>query len=79
MIGDEPGVVRVEVRGVPSGTVALHAGNGRVHGTSLPGDGAGAAEWPMSPAEAAESALVRVEVRYADGLMAALTNPIVLH
>ncbi|MEV7027696.1 PHP-associated domain-containing protein, partial [Kitasatospora sp. NPDC093558] len=79
MTGDGPAVVRAEVRGVPFGTVVLHTGKGRAHTTSLPGDGAGTVEWPMRPAEAAESVLVRVEVRYADGRMAALTNSIVLH
>jgi hypothetical protein len=70
-----PAVVRVDVRGVPSGTVSFHTDRGTVHGESLPGDGSSVVEWRTS---AAESAFVRVEVRHTDGHMAALTNPVIL-
>jgi hypothetical protein len=70
-----PAVVRVDVRGVPSGVVTFHTDRGKVHRESLPGDGSGVAEWRTS---AAESAFVRVEVRHPPGHMAALTNPVVL-
>ncbi|MFC0528613.1 CehA/McbA family metallohydrolase [Phytohabitans kaempferiae] len=71
----EPATVRVEVRGVPSGTVSFHTERGRVHRAALPVDGSGAVVWATS---AAESLFVRVEVRHAGGHMAALTNPVVL-
>ncbi|WP_406012187.1 CehA/McbA family metallohydrolase [Streptomyces sp. NBC_00984] len=73
--GGAPAEVRVDVRGVPSGTVSFHTERGRAHHVSLPGSGSGAVEWRIG---AAESAFVRVEVRHPDGLMAALSNPIVL-
>ncbi len=73
--GDEPAVVRVDVRGVPSGTVSFHTDQGKVHHGSLPSDGSGTVEWRTS---AAESGFVRIEVRHARGHMAALTNPIIL-
>ncbi|MFC8847576.1 MULTISPECIES: CehA/McbA family metallohydrolase [unclassified Micromonospora] len=72
---DEPVVVRVDVRGVPSGAVSFHTDRGAVHRGGLPGDGSGAVRWHTS---AAESMFVRVEVRHAGGQMAALTNPVVL-
>ncbi|WP_308168152.1 CehA/McbA family metallohydrolase [Nonomuraea sp. NEAU-A123] len=72
---DEPALVRVDVRGVPSGTVSFHTDRGKAHRESLPSDGSGAVEWRTS---AAESAFVRVEVRHAEGRMAALSNPIIL-
>ena len=71
----EPAVVRVGVRGVPSGTVSFHTDRGKVHRESLPSDGSGAVEWRSS---AAESAFVRVEVRHPGGHMAALSNPVIL-
>ncbi|NYI03648.1 CehA/McbA family metallohydrolase [Allostreptomyces psammosilenae] len=73
--GDDPAVVRVEVSGVPSGTVSLHTERGRAHQASLPGTGSGTVEWHTS---AEESGFVRVEVRHPDGHMAALGNPVVL-
>jgi PHP-associated len=72
---DEPAVVWVEVRGVPSGTVGFHTDRGKVHRESLPSDGSGAVEWGTS---AEESAFVRIEVRHPEGHMAALSNPIIL-
>ena len=72
---DLQAVLRLEVRGVPSGTVSIHTDRGSVHRTSLPAAGTGAVEWGTS---AQESAFVRVEVRHADGDMAALTNPVAL-
>ena len=72
---DEPALVRVDVRGVPSGTISFHTDRGKVHRASLPSDGSGAVEWRTS---AEESAFVRIEVRHAEGHMAALSNPIIL-
>jgi hypothetical protein len=74
--GDEPALVRVDVRGVPSGTVSFHTDRGPVHRELLPGDGSGAVQWRTS---AQESTFVRVEVRHAGGHMAALSNPIILN
>jgi hypothetical protein len=73
--GGEPVAVRVDVRGVPSGAVTFHTELGTVLRESLPGGGAGTVEWRTG---ASESAFVRVEIRHADGRMAALTNPVVL-
>ncbi|MCX4850838.1 CehA/McbA family metallohydrolase [Streptomyces sp. NBC_00893] len=73
--GDTPVVVRVDVRGVPSGTVGFHTEQGRAHSASLPESGTGAVEWRTATAD---SAFVRVEVRRPDGHMAALGNPIIL-
>lgn len=73
--GDEPAVVRVDVRGVPSGRVSFHTDRGKVHQDSLPSDGSGSIEWRTS---AEESGFVRIEVRHPAGHMAALTNPIIL-
>jgi hypothetical protein len=70
-----PAVVRVDVRGVPSGTVSFHSHRGEVRRDSLPGNGSGTLEWRTS---ASESTFVRVEVRHPNGHMAALTNPIIL-
>lgn len=68
-------VVRVEVAGVPSGTVSFHTDGGKVHRESLPDNGSGAVEWGTS---AEDSAFVRVEVRHPGGHVAALSNPIIL-
>lgn len=73
--GGEPAVARVDVSGVPSGTVSFHTAQGRVHRASLPGAGPGAVEWRESTAH---SAFVRIEVRRPDGRMAALSNPVIL-
>ncbi|MBV1942134.1 CehA/McbA family metallohydrolase [Streptomyces sp. BV286] len=73
--GGEPAVVRVNVRGVPSGTVSFHTEQGTVHRESLPGSGSGAVEWRTS---AEDSGFVRIEVRHSEGHMAALSNPIIL-
>ncbi|MFB9628245.1 CehA/McbA family metallohydrolase [Nonomuraea helvata] len=70
-----PAVVRVDVRGVPSGAVSFHTDRGKVHREALPDDGSGSLEWRTS---AEESAFVRIEVRHPGGEMAALTNPIIL-
>lgn len=67
--------VRAEVRGVPSGTLALHTERGRAHVVPLPRTESGTVEWDTT---AADSAFVRVEVRDPEGRMAALSNPIVL-
>jgi PHP-associated len=73
--GERPAVVRVGIRGVPSGTLSFHTDRGKVHRESLPDDGSGVVEWCTS---AEESAFVRVEVRHPGGHMAALSNPIIL-
>ncbi|MEU6924311.1 CehA/McbA family metallohydrolase [Streptomyces sp. NPDC046631] len=73
--GDAPVEVRVDVRGVPSGTVGFHTERGRAHHASLPGSGSGTVTWRTGPAE---TSFVRVEVRHPGGHMAALSNPIVL-
>jgi hypothetical protein len=73
--GGASALVRVDVRGVPSGTVSLHTDQGTMHREPLPVNGSGTVDWHTS---AAESAFVRVEVRHPDGHMAALTNPIIL-
>lgn len=67
--------MRLSVCGVPSGHVSLHTDRGTVQHADLPGDGVGTVEWRAEPDEAA---FVRVEVRRADGQMAALTNPVVV-
>ncbi|WP_258320931.1 CehA/McbA family metallohydrolase [Streptomyces sp. S1D4-14] len=72
---DEPAVARVDVRGVPSGTVSFHTEQGMVHRASLTCSGSDAVEWPIS---AADSAFIRIEVRHPEGHMAALSNPILL-
>ncbi|MFI7431614.1 CehA/McbA family metallohydrolase [Micromonospora sp. NPDC049836] len=71
----EQALVRVAVRGVPSGTVTVHTERGVAHRESLPSSGSGVVECRTS---AAESAFVRVEVRHPGGQMAALTNPVIL-
>ncbi|MGR6912750.1 CehA/McbA family metallohydrolase [[Actinomadura] parvosata] len=72
----EPVVVRLEVHGVPSGTVTFHTERGTTHREPLPADGGpGVVEWRTS---AAESPFVRAEIRHPNGHMAALTNPIIL-
>ncbi|WP_236584663.1 hypothetical protein [Streptomyces sp. MBT53] len=73
--GDGPVVARVGVRGVPSGVVGLHTGQGEVHAASLSAGGAGEVEWRTG---ARESPFIRVEVRRPGGSMAALSNPIIL-
>ncbi|MEU8262069.1 CehA/McbA family metallohydrolase [Micromonospora sp. NPDC048999] len=72
---DEPAVVRVDVRGVPGGTVSFHTDRGTTHRESPTGTGPAAVTWQTS---AAESLFVRVEVRHPGGHMAALTNPVIL-
>ncbi|NKQ56615.1 CehA/McbA family metallohydrolase [Amycolatopsis sp. K13G38] len=88
--GDKVGV-RLEVKGVPNGTVRLITDEGQILQTSLPADGEGTVNWTTTPDV---SAYVRAEVRHpkADGsagspalsadlnfgAMAAMTNPIFL-
>jgi hypothetical protein len=60
---------------VPSGRVSVHTDHGEVHRIALASGGTGALEWRTSVQDAA---FVRLEVRHAEGQMAALTNPIVL-
>ncbi|WOX10572.1 CehA/McbA family metallohydrolase [Streptomyces sp. N50] len=74
-IGDEPAVVRVDVRAVPGGTVSLHTEKGQVYGESVPATGSSTVEWHIS---ARESTFVRTEIRDVNGHMAALSNPIIL-
>jgi hypothetical protein len=73
---------RVEVAGVPDGTVRIVSDQGAVYAERLPPGGAGVVTVPMVPRRAA---YLRVEVRHDDvttaapyGSMAALTNPIFL-
>lgn len=73
--GDGQAVARVEVHGVPSGTVGFHTERGRVRHASLPDSGPGVVECCLGTAD---SAFVRVEVRHPGGAMAALSNPVVL-
>jgi hypothetical protein len=73
--GGRPAMVRVDIRGVPSGTVSFHTDRGTVHRESLPGRDRGSVEWGTS---AEESTFVRVEVRHPGGRMAALGNPIII-
>nr|WP_316959593.1 CehA/McbA family metallohydrolase [Streptomyces sp. TRM68367] len=73
--GDKQAVVRVDLAGVPGGTVSLHTEKGRAHGASWSDTGSGTVEWHIS---AEESAFVRTEVRDAKGHMAVLSNPIIL-
>jgi len=68
-------VVRVQVIGVPAGTVTWHTDRGIACRADLPSTGTASTEWTTT---AAESALVRVEIRHPDQKMAALTNPIIL-
>ncbi|MBR7836158.1 CehA/McbA family metallohydrolase [Actinospica durhamensis] len=70
-----PAVIRAQVRGVPGGTVTVHTERGLAHRATLPASGSDVVLWQTA---AAESGFVRVEVRHADGQMAALSNPITL-
>ncbi|MCX4758850.1 CehA/McbA family metallohydrolase [Kitasatospora purpeofusca] len=89
---DAPVDVRLDVSGVPNGTVRFLTDEGQLHQESLPAEGAGTVVWRTT---ASLAAFVRAEVRHprADGTpgrgnamgpdlpwgpMAALTNPIVL-
>jgi hypothetical protein len=89
---DAPVDVRLDVQGVPNGTVRFITDEGQMHQESLPGSGTGTVTWRTTSSLAA---YVRAEVRHpmADGgpghgntmgptlewgPMAALTNPIFL-
>ncbi|WP_231591272.1 CehA/McbA family metallohydrolase [Saccharothrix sp. ST-888] len=89
---DAPVDVRLDVSGVPGGTVRLLTDEGQLHQESLPASGRGTVVWRTT---ASLAAYVRAEVRHprADGTpgqgnsmgpdlpwgpMAALTNPILL-
>ncbi len=72
--GNEPAVLRLEVRGVPSGEVSLHTDNGHVYAAALPATGPGTVEWQIDPS----AAFIRAEIRAANGHMAAMSNPIIL-
>ncbi|MTD54211.1 phosphoesterase [Amycolatopsis sp. RM579] len=83
--------VRLDVKGVPNGTVRFITDEGQILQTSLPASGTGSATWLTTPAV---SKYIRAEVRHplADGTagapalspalnfgpMAAMTNPIFL-
>jgi hypothetical protein len=73
-------VVRMGLRGVPSGVVTIHTDEGVAHRYGLPGTGSGAMAWQWRTAAGGrgEAGFVRVEVRHPDGRMAALSNPIIL-
>ncbi|RIV41537.1 CehA/McbA family metallohydrolase [Micromonospora radicis] len=72
---DQPITVRVQVVGVPSGTITLHTERGLVHRATLPADGSGSTAWRTNVDEAG---FVRAEVRHPNRHLAALTNPIIL-
>nr|WP_280698373.1 CehA/McbA family metallohydrolase [Kitasatospora sp. GP82] len=89
---DAPVDVRLDVSGVPNGTVRLLTDEGQLHQESLPASGSGTVTWRTT---ASLATYVRAEVRHprADGTpgqgnsmgpdlpwgqMAALTNPILL-
>ncbi|MFD1828603.1 CehA/McbA family metallohydrolase [Streptomyces desertarenae] len=74
--------VRLEVSGVPGGTVRLMTDQGEMHAARLPSSGAGTAVWRTT---ASLAAYVRAEVRHPrpegapaelPGAMAAMTNPL---
>lgn len=71
----EPVVARLVVAGVPSGSVSFHTEQGVVHQQSLPANGSGTIEWSFS---GVDTGFVRVQVRYSDGSMAAITNPVLV-
>ncbi|MFC3502802.1 CehA/McbA family metallohydrolase [Micromonospora krabiensis] len=73
--GDAAVVARVELTGVPSGTVSFLNDRGVTHREVLPHGGAGSIDWHTG---GQESTFVRVEVRHPSGHMAALTNPIIM-
>ncbi|MCP3803239.1 CehA/McbA family metallohydrolase [Allokutzneria sp. A3M-2-11 16] len=68
----EPVVARLDVLGVPSGLVGFHTEQGVAHQQPLPAHGSETVEWRFS---GADTGFVRVQVRYSDGSMAAITNP----
>jgi PHP-associated/PHP domain len=71
----EPLVARLEVRGVPSGSVSFHTEQGVAHRLSLPANGSDTREWRFS---VEDTGFVWVQVRYGDGSMAAITNPVLI-
>jgi hypothetical protein len=71
----EPVVARLEVHGVPSGSVSVHTEHGVVHRESLPANGSGTVEWRF---RGEDTGFVRVQVRHGDGSMAAITNPVLV-
>lgn len=71
----EPVLARLAVRGVPSGTVSFHTEQGVVHQQPLSANGSGTIEWCFT---GADTGFVRVQVRYSDGSMAAITNPVLV-
>lgn len=73
--GRRPAAARVEVSGVPWGTVGLHTEGGEAYRARLPRTGSGAVRWHTGTER---PAFVRVEVRDEEGRMAALTNPVIM-
>lgn len=73
--GEVVDVVVTVRQGVPHGIVSIHADAGEVHRDVLHDDGAGIVTWRT---RADESSFLRVEMRHPDGVMAALTNPIIV-
>jgi PHP domain-containing protein len=71
----QPVVVRIQISGVPSGSVSFHTDRGRAYQQVLSFAGTGSIEWSTNRQE---SMFVRAHVRHADGRMAALTNPILI-
>ncbi len=71
----EPVTARLEVHGVPSGSVSFHTEQGVAQQQPLPENGSGTIEWQLP---GARTGFVRVQVRYSDGSMAAITNPVLV-
>jgi predicted metal-dependent phosphoesterase TrpH len=77
LVAVAPGpTARVQVRGVPAGTVSLLSDVGLVHRVPLPDSGAGLVV--CGDASLRRARFLRVEVRDHVGHMAALSNPILL-
>lgn len=74
-VGDDSLVVHLTLRGVRAGVVTVQSGHGEIYRGVLPADGCGDLPWR---AKRRDHAFIRVEVRHADGQLAALTNPIVI-
>jgi predicted metal-dependent phosphoesterase TrpH len=70
-----PILVDLSIRGVPNGHARLLGEHGVLHEEDLPAAGAGTVTVPTSSSAAR---LVRAEVRFGNGAMAALTNPVFL-
>jgi hypothetical protein len=72
---DESATARLSISGVPSGSVSFHTERGMAYRTSLPASGSASIEWCFA---ATGTGFARAEVRYDDGTMAAMTNPVLV-